>query len=109
MEGERARGEGKKVSFDMHENGTRADSVHEWNDERSKAGCVHVDNSHDGREDNCVHVPELVRELSNNREVQEGCDGGLLVRGSGASVENDDGEGMGKWWRRLVCVERAYR
>lgn len=41
-EGERARGEGKKFSVDVHENGTGANRMSWWNDERVEDCRVHV-------------------------------------------------------------------
>lgn len=49
-EGELTRGEGKKVSVDVHEKSTGVDSVRVKNDERAKYGRVYVDKNEKRRE-----------------------------------------------------------
>lgn len=90
--GARARGnEEVKCRF----TGAGADRVFGWHDERAEEGQLNVDKSDEGREDIWVYVPERVREMSNDREVQIGCDGRRSGNSSGSCVENDDHEGSG--------------
>lgn len=88
----------------MHATNTGAEHESLSNDWRADDGCVNVDKNAHGRVDIAAYVPERVREMSNVREEQFGCDGGRHVHGSGSSADIEDPEGSGNKSRSLVVL-----